>query len=288
MSSYSELDPKPIHDTIAVLRARIGERFPDSGLSRVAAELERLAEVNAEVVRRLGQPIWWLRGLTVMAIAGLIAAVLWGAAELMRLAAGGVGGVTDVLEGIDAAISELLFLSIVLLFLVSLETRLKRRTALKTLHGLRSLAHVVDMHQLNKDPEHALGDVSSTPSSPKRTLNREQLTRYLDYCSELLALTSKLAALHAQHMQDAVVLEAVNDIESLTAGLSRNIWQKITILDVAGGRAMAKAPLASAEVGISGPALEAPGVEPPAATASPALIGFTKRRRGQNDVRTKG
>ena len=268
MSSYSELDPTPIRETIAVLRSRIGERFPGSGLSRVAAELERLAEVNAEVVSRLGRPIWWLRGLTVMAIAGLIAAVLWGAAELMRLAAGGVGGVTDVLEGIDAAISELLFLSIVLLFFVSLETRLKRRTALKTLHGLRSLAHVVDMHQLNKDPEHALRDVSSTPSSPKRTLDREQLTRYLDYCSELLALTSKLAALHAQHMQDAVVLEAVNDIESLTAGLSRNIWQKITILDVAGGPDRSQLPPAIAAHSAAAPSADAPAIHAPSAVES--------------------
>jgi len=49
----------------------------------------------------------------------------------------------------------------------------------------------------------------------------------------LFALTSKLAALHAQHRQDPVVLDAVNDIESLTADLSRKIWQKITILDMA-------------------------------------------------------
>jgi len=29
------------------------------------------------------------------------------------------------------------------------------------------------------------------------------------------------------------VLEAVNDVENLTAGLSRKIWQKIAILDTA-------------------------------------------------------
>ena len=66
-----------------------------------------------------------------------------------------------------------------------------------------------------------------------RTLSRTQLPRYLDYCSELLALTSKLAALHAQHLNDAVVLNAVNDIEALTADLSRKIWQKISILAMA-------------------------------------------------------
>ena len=49
-------------------------------------------------------------------------------------------------------------------------------------------------------------------------------------------MTSKLAALHAQHLNDAVVLNAVNDIEALTADLSRKIWQKISILAMADQR----------------------------------------------------
>src|SRR6185503_11696650 len=108
---------------------------------------------------------------------------------------------------------------------------LKRRTALRMLHRLRSIAHIVDMHQLTKDPELALHRVEETASSPSRTLSRTQLPRYLDYCSELLALTSKLAALHAQNLNDAVVLDAVNGVQGLTYGLSGKIWQKIMILD---------------------------------------------------------
>jgi hypothetical protein len=57
--------------------------------------------------------------------------------------------------------------------------------------------------------------------------------RYLDYCSELLSLTSKVAALYVQHLNDAVVLAAVNDIESLAASLSHKIWQKIMIIGTA-------------------------------------------------------
>ncbi len=231
MHSYSELHPAPIRSTISLLARRIEERFPGSGLSRVAAELVWTAEENERVIEHLRRPFWWLRVLIAAAILGLLAVAAWGTTYLMRLASAGVGGVTDLLEGIDAATSELIFLSLVMLFLASVEGRLKRRRALRMLHRLRSVAHVVDMHQLNKDPEHVLRPVADTPSSPVRTFSREQLTRYLDYCSELLALTSKLAALHAQHLQDPVVLSAVNDIESLTAGLSRKIWQKIAILD---------------------------------------------------------
>ena len=202
-ASYSELSPAPISDTIALLGERIRERFPGSGLSDVAAELSRVAERNHAVVQQLRRPVWWLRGLTALTIVMLATLVLWSGLLLIRIARGGDPTITELLQGIDAATNEFIVLSLMIIFLVSLETRLKRRTALRMLHQLRSIAHV------------------------------GQLARYLDYCSELLALTGKLAALHAQHLQDPVVLESVNDIESLTADLSNKIWQKITILDIA-------------------------------------------------------
>jgi hypothetical protein len=46
-----------------------------------------------------------------------------------------------------------------------------------------------------------------------------------------LSLVGKLAALYAQSNSDSVVLQSVNDIETLTNGISRKIWQKIMILD---------------------------------------------------------
>ena len=47
----------------------------------------------------------------------------------------------------------------------------------------------------------------------------------------MLSLTGKVAALYAQSLHDSVVLSAVNEVESLTTGLSRKIWQKIMILN---------------------------------------------------------
>jgi hypothetical protein len=87
------------------------------------------------------------------------------------------------------------------------------------------------MHQLTKDPERITSPGPDTASSPARSLGPYELGRYLDYCSELLAVISKLAALHVQHFNDPVTLAAVSDIESLTTGLSGKIWQKITLLD---------------------------------------------------------
>ena len=95
------------------------------------------------------------------------------------------------------------------------------------------------MHQLTKDPEQILSpDMPRTSSSPLRVMNRFELSRYLDYCSELLSLAGKLAALYAQYLPDPVVLTAVNEVENLTVGLSRKIWQKIMILDTIQPRAI--------------------------------------------------
>ncbi len=47
----------------------------------------------------------------------------------------------------------------------------------------------------------------------------------------MLSLTGKVAALYAQHFDDAAVLNSVNEVESLTTGLSRKIWQKLMILE---------------------------------------------------------
>jgi hypothetical protein len=100
-----------------------------------------------------------------------------------------------------------------------------------TLNKLRSIAHIVDMHQLTKDPDQLLGEGGTTATSSQRIMTRFALSRYLDYCSELLSLTSKVAALYVQDSQDPVLLDAVNDVETLTTGLSRKIWQKIMIID---------------------------------------------------------
>ena len=48
--------------------------------------------------------------------------------------------------------------------------------------------------------------------------------------SEMLSLTGKIAALYVQDFEDGVAVQAVNEIEDLTTGLSRKIWQKLTIV----------------------------------------------------------
>ncbi len=227
---YRHLNHQHIVTTLVNLGSRIRERFPESGLSRVSGELLEFAKEAGTRIDRLRRPRWRLRA----GIAAVIAAVLGlavAAAVLSMQVSIQADNVFNLLQGLDAAVNEVILLAIALYFFLSLEGRLKRSEALRSLHQLRSIAHVIDMHQLTKDPEAVLAPTASTPSSPQRTMTRFELCRYLDYCSELLSLISKLAALHVQYLRDPVVLGAVNDVEELTDGLSRKIWQKINILD---------------------------------------------------------
>ena len=135
-----------------------------------------------------------------------------------------------VTQGLDSAVNLTVLSAGSIWFLAGLERRWKRARALQDLYRLRAFAHVIDMYQLTKDPSVVLAGARPTASSPRRIMSEPQLLRYLDYCSELLALISKLAALYAAHSRDSEVISAVNDIEELTSNLGRKIWQKITIL----------------------------------------------------------
>lgn len=226
---FQGLDAEKIIATAEALCRRISERFPDSGLSRLALELHETARRTAGIAGRLATPILWLRALAVLC-SGLAVAAFVGSLLFLQGTTKVFSSVAEFFQGLDAFLNELVFVGLALLFLFTIENRIKRSRALKSLYVLRSLAHIIDMHQLTKHPERADGSVNDTASSPRRLLTPFELTRYLDYCSEMLALLSKLAALHTQHFNDPVTLEAVNDVENLTQGLARTIWQKIIIL----------------------------------------------------------
>jgi hypothetical protein len=236
--SYLKLDAAEIVKTLQALEHRISERFPNSGLAAVCRELIAVGEMTQRKAETIALPNLWLRAVVWIAIVAGVAGVIVTVLAITRSIELQMNTeVFGFFEGIDAAMNITVLVSAALFFAISLDDRIKRRRSLTDLHVFRSIAHVIDMHQLTKDPSVVLGKSHPTAASPKRTMNRFELTRYLDYCSEMLALTGKLAALYAQSLPDAVVIDAVNEIENLVAGLSRKIWQKITILEMLDDRA---------------------------------------------------
>lgn len=226
---FRSLQPDKVVDTIERLERRIAERFPDVNLRQVAAELVVMAREAAERAQAIGRANIPLRVVQWLLIASGLALVTWFVCNVQP--SDDFFKVSGFAQTMDGLISCLAAIGAVSLFVFSWELRLKRRQALTALHELRSMAHIVDMHQLTKDPERMLHGGPATPSSPKRTMTPFELGRYLDYSSEMLSMISKTAAIYVQEFPDSVALDAVNEITSLTNGLSRNIWQKIMLLD---------------------------------------------------------
>jgi hypothetical protein len=227
--------------TIAQLEERIRARFGERGLTRAARDLAAIARRTQARVEAIRRPYWGLR-LAAYSVLALAAAGLFRLQGFYTVLIGGNVNLLEFAQGLEATMNILLISSIILLFIVGGESRLKRARSLAGLHELRSIAHVIDMHQLTKAPSAFDKSLKPTPVSPVRDLTAPQMVRYLDYCSEMLSLVAKLAALYAEGRRDAVVIDAVNDIESLTSNLSRKIWQKIAIISEAEHMAPVRTP----------------------------------------------
>jgi hypothetical protein len=191
-----KLDADAVGRTVDLLSRRIDERFPGSGLSRVARELGRIAGQTQQRAQAIGRPILGLR-LGVAFLIVFIAAVLATTVASLRKP-------KEPLEAFQ--------------FIPALEA------------GINDVVLVA----LTKDPEWIMGRGQPTAVLPPRRMSRFEVSRYLDYCREMLSTTGKIAALYIQEFDDNVALVAVNEVENLTTGLSRKIWQKLMIVHAMG------------------------------------------------------
>ncbi len=221
------LDPRHIADTVKRLKLRVETRFPASGLSRIALRLTQVADKASATSRWIAEPIIGLR-IGVWSLVVLIVLGLGVTLTTLPLPKGGLE-LAQFIQVLESGINDVVLIAAAVFFLATVETRIKRHRALGAIHELRSIAHVIDMHQLTKDPEWVLSRGVGT-GHVTRSMTPFELARYLDYCSEMLSLTGKIAALYIQRFDDSVALQAVNEVESLSNGLARKIWQKLMIL----------------------------------------------------------
>lgn len=226
--SYFALDADKIIAALEVLSNRIYERFPHAGLYQVSEQLVAFSRNAKEDSVWVTRPIVILRLFSGLLIVILLLGITW-TLRNVGLPKGTLQ-LADLVTLLEAGINDVILIGAGIFFLVSAETRIKRNRALNSLHRLRVFAHIIEMHQLHKDPERVLNRGELTPSTPKIGMTSFELSRYLDYCSELLSFTGKIAGLYAQSSSDAAVVDAVSDIEQLTTGISGKIWQKLMIL----------------------------------------------------------
>jgi hypothetical protein len=221
---YTRLDSAKIVETAERLARRIAGEFPGSGLSKVAAEVVAVARRSDMHARLLSRPMLAIRLLVAAVLATGLGFALALAISLRH--AHVEGETVSLVQGLESAMNIVVLVGIGVIALTRMESVWKKRRALAAIHPLRSLAHVIDMHQLTKDP----GQLHADEPAAEGRFSPSALVRYLDYCTELLAVISKLAALYAQSLHEPGVVQGVNEIEVLTTNLSRKIWQKIAIV----------------------------------------------------------
>ncbi len=227
---YKELRIAKVIDTISKLEIRIKERFPDSGISAVCAELHRTAIGAQDRIDDLSKPNKWTRVGVVTVIVSFIAILSYTLSIVQWEYS--KPNLVELIQLTEALINDIVLVGAALFFLITLEQRLKRKSVLKALHELRSIAHVVDMHQLTKDPSMPNQAQYRTEHSPERSMGEFELQRYLDYCSEMFSLIGKIAALFSEKLPEPEIVSAASDIEDLCTGLSRKVWQKIVFMDM--------------------------------------------------------
>jgi hypothetical protein len=227
---HEPLEAPAVRETVVELHDRIAARFPQRGLLAVCGDLlllvDEVQSSSGQTHRRIRTARLASRIVMVAVLAGTAFALVVAGRDALSQ---GIASL-DLLPLIETTINDIVFAGIAVFFLWSFPERVQRGHLLDLLHQLRSTAHIIDMHQLSKDPEQLKASYARTRASKPLGMNRDEMERYLDYCSEMLSLVGKTAALCAEESRDNVVLETVSRIEDLTVGLSRKIWQKISNL----------------------------------------------------------
>src|SRR3954470_6413376 len=120
LAKYRQLDANQIGSTLARLRDRALGRFPDSRLSGVTGELVDFSREAFDVVDYLRKPNWPIR-VAVGSVIAVMSAVLVAAA--LRVHLPGVDRLSELIQMLESAINDIVFLGVGVYFLATLESR---------------------------------------------------------------------------------------------------------------------------------------------------------------------
>src|SRR5262245_24259986 len=108
--NYRQLNEAEIASTIMRLRDRIQERFPESGLSRVANELITVAREASACIDYIRRPNWPLRVFSAFAIVAMVTILVIGVVVIHPPAE--FGDLSDMVRAIEATINDIVFLGV--------------------------------------------------------------------------------------------------------------------------------------------------------------------------------
>ena len=222
------IDSDKLTGTISKLKDRIEQKFPGSSLLEQCRKTLAIAGKAKERVAWIAKPHPGLRLALLAVILVLIGAILY-IAKIIKYDESQLE-LTRFLQALQAGIQDVIYVSLAIFFIVQFEIIILRRRAVKSIHELRVLAHIIDLLHLTKDDNIIFKIGEQGDKSGPRAMTTSELKYYLSYCAELLSYTSKIAVLYAQTVNDHVVAASVNEIENLTTSLSSKIWLKMQVI----------------------------------------------------------
>lgn len=222
---YKELNIDKITEVIQTLSLRIQDRFPKADLVNVCNELKELAIKSKATNARIAKPYIFIRIAFILLIVVASCSIIY--TLFMLKFEDSLLTVQNFITVSEAFLNETITIGFAFYFLYKFEDLIKQKKILSDLQELRTIAHVIDLHQLTKDPTHILAE--RTKNSPKREFTNAEVNRYLIYCSEMLSLASKVAATYGYNNKDEIILDTIHNIEVLSSTLSSKIWQKIEL-----------------------------------------------------------
>ncbi|MGH8551539.1 MAG: hypothetical protein ACRERU_23620 [Methylococcales bacterium] len=144
--SESPARPCQDHRNRGDLARRVSDRLPGGRLADLAVELVQTARQTDGRTREARRPILAIRLASALAADGSLLC-LWYLASHVQ-ARWEFGTFTELFEAADAGFNLVVVLGGALWFLITLEARIKRRTALESIEELREFIHVIDVTQL--------------------------------------------------------------------------------------------------------------------------------------------
>ena len=225
------INPDRLTATVNEIHCRIVERFPTADLRTVAARIALMVEGVTGRVRSDARAGMFARFLLLLIVVVLLGGGGYVAATLGPTMT--IPSWTELVQVGEAGLQLLILLGLGMLWCWSSARRARRARQLGYLSELRGIVHILDLYQLDKDPDRLFRAPSaSTESSPKLgdVNNAFLMGRYLDYVSELLAVVSTLAAYYADETDDDAVLGVVREIGSIAASHRVHIGQKAAVL----------------------------------------------------------
>lgn len=212
------LDLARIAETAKNLAEVIRARLPDSNLADLSDELVLLVDATNQQLRRASRPIIAIRAASCAAVsAGILG--LWYIVDHLHTR-WGFATITDFFQATDAAFNLMILIAGALWYLITLESRLKRKEILIHIGELREFAHVIDLTQLYHTPD--LYAIRSDSSRTPQIID----DMYLLFCTQLLSVLGNLAPLYTRNAADDSILRAASEVEMLTNAIISKHFSK--------------------------------------------------------------